>query len=122
VLLCRTIEIPIRNCVHFCGFRYGHGDYNPYESYATRLHYGENLDAIRDQFIDFLQYYRPRDMGQALGISLSRNYPLWLIHGRDFREQNTAFQKVGLKTPAIHQTYLRIFQTEESSGHELGKK
>jgi hypothetical protein len=44
------------------------------------------------------------------------------IPGRDFREQNTAFQKVGLKTPAIHQTYLRIFQTEESSGHELGKK
>ena len=84
MLLCRTIEVPIKNCVHFCGFRYGHGDYNPYESYATRLHYGENLDAIRDQFIDFLQYYRPRHMGQALGISLSRNYPLWLYPWKRF--------------------------------------
>jgi hypothetical protein len=44
------------------------------------------------------------------------------IPGRDFHEQNTAFQTVGLMTLVIHLTYLRIFQTEESSGHESGKK
>jgi len=44
------------------------------------------------------------------------------IPGRDSREQSTAFQTVGLKTRVIHLTYLRIFQTEESSGHESGKK
>jgi hypothetical protein len=86
-LFSRTIEVPIENCVHFCGFRYGHGDYNPYETYTTGLHSGENQDNLRRQFIDFLQHYRPRDMGQALGISLTRHYPLWLYPWKRFPKE-----------------------------------
>lgn len=71
------IEVAIKQCVHYCGFRYGHGEYHPYETYIARLHHGEPLEDIRAQFIDFLLHYRPQDFGQALGVCLSRSYPLW---------------------------------------------
>jgi hypothetical protein len=99
-LFYRTIEVPIENCVHFCGFRYGHGDYNPYESYATGLHSGESLDNLRHQFIDFLQHYRPRNMGQALGISLSKHYPLWLYPWKRFPKAKFALSNGWLEDPS----------------------
>lgn len=69
----------IKQCVHYCGFRYGNGEYHPYESYVTRLHRKEPLKKIRGEFEQFLKYYRPRDMGEVLGVELSRPYPLWLF-------------------------------------------
>lgn len=71
------VEVSISQCVHYCGFRYGHGEYHPYETYVARLHRGDPLDDIRREFIDFLLHYRPRHLGEALGITLSRRYPLW---------------------------------------------
>lgn len=68
----------IKQCVHYCGFRYGHGEYHPYETYITRLHNEEPLENIRDEFKQFLKFYRPHDFGQLLGVDLSRQYPLWL--------------------------------------------
>lgn len=73
------IEVPISQCVHYCGFRYGHGEYHPYETYIHRLHKKELKELVRDQLIDFLLHYRPRHFGQALGLTLSREYPLWLF-------------------------------------------
>lgn len=72
----RPIKIPINKCVHFCGFRYGCGDYNPFESYINDLHCN-NKDVARKRFITFLQHYRPKTMSTALGVSLSCNSPLW---------------------------------------------
>ena len=70
-------EVAIAECVHFCGFRYGRNEYHPYETYVRRLHRGEPLNEIRAEFVDFLEHYRPRHFGEALGIALSRNYPMW---------------------------------------------
>lgn len=72
------VEAKISQCVHYAGFRYGHKEYNPYETYIRRLHEKEDISAIRAEFINFLLHYRPRCFGEALGINLSRKYPLWL--------------------------------------------
>jgi hypothetical protein len=72
------LEVPIERCVHFCAFPYGKSCYNPYESYLIDIVDGKDVINARRRFIDFLLYYRPRDMGEALGVTLSRKYPLWL--------------------------------------------
>jgi len=74
----KFVEMAVKQCVHYCGFRYGHGEYHPYETYVKRLHQRVPLNQIRDEFEQFLKFYRPRDLGQALGVGLSRQYPLWL--------------------------------------------
>ncbi|HEY4246047.1 MAG TPA: hypothetical protein VGM64_04270 [Lacunisphaera sp.] len=76
-LLTRREEIPISSCVHYCGFRYGRGEFNPYENYVIALSNGESLQQVRERFEDFLQHYRPENFGEALGISLTRAYPMW---------------------------------------------
>lgn len=73
----RTIDIA--DCVHPCGFRYGRGEFNPYENYVVGLARGEPLQALRDRFTDFLVHYRPRDLGEALGVRTSRPIPMWLL-------------------------------------------
>ena len=72
-----VIEIPIRSCVHFTGFRYGIDGFHPYENSARDLRQGVPLLKVRRRFVEFLQYYQPRHLGEALGISLSRHYALW---------------------------------------------
>ncbi|MDB4973975.1 MAG: hypothetical protein JWN48_2316 [Myxococcaceae bacterium] len=72
-------EVAIRDCVHFCGFRYGRGELNPYEQYQKGLASGLPRDEVRARFVDFLRHYRPRTLGDALGLSLSRDYPLWCL-------------------------------------------
>ncbi|MET0285509.1 MAG: hypothetical protein ABW352_13600 [Polyangiales bacterium] len=34
-------------------------------------------ERARAAFLDFLRHYRPRTFGEALGVRLSRDYPLW---------------------------------------------
>ena len=74
----RTIKAPISQCVHFCGHRYGRDEYNPYETYLVDLCKGVPVEQARQRFIDFLQHYRPRHFGAALGLGegLSKEYPL----------------------------------------------
>ncbi len=75
----RVVEAPISSCVHFCAFRYGQVQYNPYETYVVEVQRGMPIDAVRQRFIDFLRQYRPRNMGEALGvIGLPAAYPLWV--------------------------------------------
>jgi len=77
------LEVPIDQCVHFCGFRYGRGEYNPYETYLLELTRKVPLVVARRRFIEFLQYYRPRHMAEALGLrTLSKEYPLWIYPWR----------------------------------------
>jgi hypothetical protein len=75
--LTRTEMVPVGSCVHYGAFRYGRGEFNPYENYVVALAHGEPMNVARERFVDFLRYYRPRHFGEALGISLSREYPLW---------------------------------------------
>jgi hypothetical protein len=75
--LAKAKTVPIAQCVHYCAFRYGCGDINPYENYALALARGEPLQAARDRFLDFLRHYRPDDFGAALGVTLSRSHGLW---------------------------------------------
>jgi hypothetical protein len=73
-------EIPISQCVTFGGFRYGPCGYHPIQSYQVDLVNGVPLAAARQRSIEFYRYYRPRHMGEALGmIPLSQEYPLWLF-------------------------------------------
>ena len=74
----RLEEFYLDECVHFGAFRYGKGNYHPYETYVHRLCRGEPLPDIRAEFEEFLRGYRPKDLGDALGIELERRYPLWL--------------------------------------------
>ena len=72
-----TAEARIADCVHYCAFRYGHQEPNPYESYLIDLARGISVRTARARFIEFLRYYRPRHFGEALGCDLSKEYPLW---------------------------------------------
>jgi hypothetical protein len=76
-LLSERRTIAIRDCVHYCGFRYGRHELNPYEQYAKALAAGVPPAERREAFVDFLRHYRPRDLGEALGVSVSRHAPLW---------------------------------------------
>lgn len=73
------VELKISECVHFCAFLYGHGRYNPYETYILGLHHGREIDDLYSEFLDFLVGYRPGTLGAALGLNLNRDYPLWLF-------------------------------------------
>lgn len=75
-------EVPIRDCVHYCAYRYGHDEPNPYEHYAISLARKSPIADIRANFVDTLSRYRPRDLGEALGTTLSRPYPLWWLPWR----------------------------------------
>ncbi len=72
------LEIPIDQCVHYGGFRYGRHEFNPIETYLMDIHSQVPLSLARGKFVDFLMHYRPGHMGEALGIdTLSRPYPMW---------------------------------------------
>lgn len=74
----REVRVPLSACVHFCGYRYGRGEFNPYENYVTARVQGASEAEARERFVQFLLHYRPRHFGEALGLDLRRRYPLWL--------------------------------------------
>jgi hypothetical protein len=78
--------VAIADCVHFCAYRYGRGETNPYEQYAIGLAAGEPLEDVRAKFVGYLRHFRPRDLGEALGVDLSRAYPLWALPWRTPRQ------------------------------------
>lgn len=71
----RSVTVPISECVHFGAFPYGSRGYNPYESYLIR--FSSNKESAREEFVEFLKFYRPQHMGELLGLELSRWYPNW---------------------------------------------
>lgn len=73
----REESVPVETCVHFGGWRYGCSAVNPYENYVISLAAAAPVAAAREQFVEFLRYYRPRHLGEALGIDLEREYRLW---------------------------------------------
>jgi len=79
----QTIDAPLEKCVHFCAFRYGRQEYNPYETYQIELQQGASVVQVRRRFIEFLQHYRPRHFGEALSVRLSRPYALWAYPWHD---------------------------------------
>ena len=93
-------EISIDRCVHYCGFRYGVGDYNPYESYLIDLQEQVPVSVARRGFIEFLSHYRPLHMGQALGSDgLSKEYPLWLYPWQHFDPSSYNLRRGWCATP-----------------------
>ncbi len=92
-------DIPINHCVHYCGFQYGANQLNPYENYIVALSAGHSINKVRRQFIDFLMYYRPRTMGDALDIKLSRPYPLWIYPWIPFTKQEFNLERGWFDTP-----------------------
>lgn len=82
----RIRRIPIADCVHYCGFHYGRGHFNPYENYITGLARGVPVDELRAAFADFIRHYRPADLGQALGVVTERTVPLWHLPWKSWRK------------------------------------
>jgi hypothetical protein len=72
-----VIEIPIKGCIHYCGFQYGMSTYNPYETYIMGLANNKNIRDLRKQFIEFLIHYRPHKCAEALNIKLSHDFAMW---------------------------------------------
>ena len=73
-----SFEIPINACVHFSAIRFGVNGSHPFEKYLFDIRDNKPVRTARRELIDFLRHYRPRHMGEALGIELSKQYPLWL--------------------------------------------
>lgn len=73
------LEVAIADCVHFCGFRYGRNEFNPYENYIRGLANGEPVAQLREHFEEFILHYRPPYLGEALGITTSKPIPLWWL-------------------------------------------
>ncbi|TRU98706.1 MAG: hypothetical protein EWV75_06390 [Microcystis wesenbergii Mw_QC_S_20081001_S30D] len=117
----QIISIPINQCRHYCGFRYGCNSLNPYEQYIIGLHQKQSLETIRKRFEEFLLYYRPQNFGEVFGIELSKHIPLWIYpwhEGDNFNINNgwlenaddiidiiTHFSHQGVKRSQINQEY-----------------
>ena len=81
-ILGRKRTVAIADCVHFCAYRYGRGETNPYEQYAKGIAEGLPLQIVRESFVDYVRNYQPRQLGEAIGAHLSKPYPLWYLPWR----------------------------------------
>lgn len=123
----RATEVPLALCVHFSAWRYGRGDFNPYENYCTGLARGETRSELRQRFTTFLQHYRPRDFGTALGVRLSARHPpwqypwargtassAWLARPQDCPDILTHFSEAGIASERIEQEFRWLEDTFRS--------
>lgn len=78
----RIESVAVADCLHFCGYRYGRSEANPYEEYAIALAMGQPAHRARERFIDTIRHYRPKTLNEALGAELSAVYPMWWLPWR----------------------------------------
>lgn len=115
--------VDINHCVHYCAFRYGHDEFHPYETYVRRLHDGDPPDELRAQFVDFLRNYRPKDLGEALGVSLERRYPMWLYPwSKPWHFLNPRNKSGWLKDPSTVPDIITHFSPNGISGSLIEKE
>lgn len=76
-LLARQATVPVNQCVHYGAFRYGRDEPHPYETFARILLRDHDRPGARAWFVDFLRHYRPRHLGEALGVKLGAEHGLW---------------------------------------------
>lgn len=76
-VLARRVTVSICECVHYGAFRYGREEPHPYETFARMLVRDRDRAGARAWFVDFLQHYRPKNLGEALGVKLSAVHGLW---------------------------------------------
>lgn len=69
--------VQVSACVHYGAFRYGRGEYNPYETYLVDLLRDGDPQPARRRLWEFLRHYRPRHFGEALGADLRETQALW---------------------------------------------
>lgn len=71
-------NIPINQCVHFRGFRYGGFGNNVYEDYILGLRNGVTEDLLRQTFIKRILAFDGREFSSTLNIKLTKTYPSWI--------------------------------------------
>ncbi len=71
-------DIPVKECVHFRGFRYGGFGNNIYEDYILGLANNIKITQLRSVFTKRVLAYRGNDFSSALNIKLSRKYTPWI--------------------------------------------
>lgn len=72
----KRLEVPIERCYHFRGYRYGGFSNNPYEDYVLGLAEGHDVMALRNVFAKTMLCNAPRNMGEALSLTLG-DVPPW---------------------------------------------
>ena len=113
--------VRISDCAHFCAYRYGRDEINPYETYARGLARERPLDEIRAEFADYLRHFRPAHLSEALGVPLSREYPLgylpwrtprqvsarpgWHPRAADIVDVMTYFSAEGIPASGLHKEF-----------------
>lgn len=71
--------VKVRDCVNFNGFLYRREAFHPFYSYLCDLEQ-HGMIVARQNFVEFLQFYRPQDAAQALGVKpLDKPQPLFLM-------------------------------------------
>lgn len=73
----RIESIPIKDCRHFRGHRYGLFSNHIYEDYVYGLSKNTPIETLRLQFIKRLLGMRSDDFGKTLGIALINKYSNW---------------------------------------------
>lgn len=82
----RILSVPIANCVHHAGFRYGRGEVNPYENYVVGLSRDVPVQRLRNDFEELIRHYRPRDLAEAVGVVTRESIPAWLMPWKSWRK------------------------------------
>lgn len=71
-------SIPVKDCVHFRGFRYGGFGNNIYEDYILGLANNVDIEQLRAIFIKRVLAYKGTDFSSALNIKLTKKYTSWI--------------------------------------------
>lgn len=74
----QRLNVHIKDCVHFRGFRYGGFGNNIYEDYAVGLATNAPRISLQEKLIRRVLAYNGRDFSSALNIALNREYPPWI--------------------------------------------
>ena len=83
-------KIRLADCVSYHGFHYQNQSEHPLQKYALGLVQNLEIRFLRAQFIEFLQFYRPENAAQAMGLpGLDPSFPMWIypwqpLHGSEF--------------------------------------
>jgi hypothetical protein len=137
-LMSEVHDVQISDLRHYCGFKYGCNTFNPYENFIVGLHSGVHLDTLKQNFNNFLISYRPENLGEALGINLSKKYPLrcypwtsnctlgngWVSKPESVTDVMTYFCDLGIPFTLVEQEYFwhqRAYSNIKDIGYQPKK-
>ena len=93
--------VRLSDCVSYHGFHYGARSVHPLQNYAMSLQNGRDVGELRAEFAEFVRFYRPGNMAQAMGIEdLDAAVPMWLYPWQQFGAEQWIWRRAWRTTPA----------------------